>query len=58
MSVLTHIFKPRSKLRVEMKRYFEFVGDDKSRKSEVAAKFREVSALGSAMNYHLLKNSN
>ena len=41
-----------------MKRYFEFVGDDKSRKSEVAAKFREVSALGSAMNYHLLKNSN
>jgi hypothetical protein len=38
--------------------YFEFVGDDKSRKSEAAAKFWEVSVLGSTMNDHLLKNSN
>ena len=41
-----------------MKRYFEFVGDDKSGKSEAAAKFWEVSASGSTMNFHLLKNSN
>jgi hypothetical protein len=32
--VLANIFKPRSKERKEMKKYFEFVGEDKSRKSE------------------------
>jgi predicted DNA-binding WGR domain protein len=50
LSVLAHIFKPRSKEREKMKKYFEFVGEDKSRKSEAAAKFWEVSVSGSTMN--------
>jgi predicted DNA-binding WGR domain protein len=33
-----------------VKRYFEFIGEDKSRKSESAAKFWEVSVSGSTMN--------
>ena len=33
-----------------MKKYCEFVGEDKSRKSEAAAKFWEVSVSGSTMN--------
>jgi predicted DNA-binding WGR domain protein len=33
-----------------MKKYFEFVGEDKARKSEAAAKFWEVSVSGSTMN--------
>ena len=33
-----------------MKKYFEFIGEDKSRKSESAAKFWEVSVSGTTMN--------
>ena len=33
-----------------MTKYFEFIGEDKARKSESAAKFWEVSVTGTTMN--------
>ena len=38
-----------------MKRYFEFVGEDKARKSETAAKFWEVAVDESKLTVHFGK---
>ena len=55
MSFQSYIVVKINVRKVKMKRCFDFIGEDKSRKSESAAKFWEVSVSGTTMSVRFEK---